>query len=38
VTIDERSQLRGSVILPGPDVPREAVLIDGVIGLVDARP
>jgi mannose-1-phosphate guanylyltransferase len=37
-TIGDGAQLRGSVILPGSDVPREAVIIDGVIGLVDAWP
>jgi len=35
-TIGDGAQLRGSVILPGSVVPREAVLVDGVIGLVDA--
>ena len=37
-TIGDGAQLRGCVILPGSTVPREAVVVDGVLGLVDAWP
>jgi mannose-1-phosphate guanylyltransferase len=37
-TIGDGAKLRGSVILPGSTVPREAIVVDGIVGLADAWP